>query len=754
MSQRSAFIPGRPGTVAPPLAPYRPQQPLGAARGYVRDITPSSGLVVDLFCQGPQFVREAVDLGRRALGFSVNPVLLRAARIGLAPPDPEALSAAFTHLADSPKGDVALSTHLLSLYRTRCPVCEADGVAEWFAWNRDRDRPFEKAVRCSQCGELQIGPADADDVALAQSFAPRALSYYYALDRAAPLDDPVRERAAELVECYTRRNLSALMDVGRRVEGTEASESVRTALEGLLLDCFDRCSKLHPHDEDRPRPRTLRIPVRYLERNVWRCLEERLSTYTAHVDEVVPTETRDVEGLIGGTGEGYALVAQAARHVDQILPRASVDLFLVDPPRPDGVFWALSALWTAWLSRSGEARAVRPFLRRRRFDWDWHCRAFQDVLRVAGPLLQERGRLVMLFAERAESLLQSVCIAASKAGFRLEGWGYAPEVGHRLTWSWEGPVRSPRTADAHLRQELRAEVGSAVTETLRRRGEPSSESLLQAAAHTHLARRGLLRIAAEPESDVSARQFVAEAVELGFGDVPMARLARDTPQQDDGWWLRGPRESDAPLADRVENLVRELLSERLAWVDSELINAIYGRFSGVLTPDVTLVETCLSSYGVHDGSEVRLRPEDDFEQRCREMETVSQQLASLGRRLEFRISAAEGWDVCWSAGGKPVYVFALSSTAEVASRLLADPSAHPECEKCLVVPGGRAELIHLKLRRDPRLADAVDSGGWQFVKFRHLRRLLGEEDLDRHAFEMVLGLDPIAEREHTQLPLL
>jgi hypothetical protein len=69
------------------------------------------------------------------------------------------------------------------------------------------------------------------------------------------------------------------------------------------------------------------------------------------------------------------------------------------------------------------------------------------------------------------------------------------------------------------------------------------------------------------------------------------------------------------------------------------------------------------------------------------------------------------------------------------------------------VPGGRAQLIALKLQRDPRLARAVEADKWQFIKFRHLRRLIAKEELDRHALKTVLGLDPIAEQEAVQIPL-
>ena len=74
-------------------------------------------------------VREAVAAGRRALGFSVNPLLLVATYLELSRPDDDALNAAFTRLADSLKGDVPLRHYLPSLYQSACPECGATGVA-------------------------------------------------------------------------------------------------------------------------------------------------------------------------------------------------------------------------------------------------------------------------------------------------------------------------------------------------------------------------------------------------------------------------------------------------------------------------------------------------------------------------------------------------------------------------------------------------------------------------------------------------
>ncbi|MFW6082582.1 MAG: hypothetical protein ACOC8C_00865, partial [Chloroflexota bacterium] len=219
-------------------------------------------------------------------------------------------------------------------------------------------------------------------------------------------------------------------------------------------------------------------------------------------------------------------------------------------------------------------------------------------------------------------------------------------------------------------------------------------------------------------------------------------------------WLRDASHPEEPLADRVETMVRQLLMERLVWLERDLINMVYARFPGVLTPLLELVQACIRSYGIQEGVEVRLRPEDDPERRRRQVEALREHLLVLGRRLGYRPAGGVTWDVRWLDDGQEAYLFAISVTGKAAVHLLRRQVPPSGPRRCLVVPGGRSELINLKLRWDPRLAQASRVGQWQFLKYRHLRRLVSEEGLDRRLFEAVLSLDPIAEREHQQLRLL
>jgi hypothetical protein len=234
----------------------------------------------------------------------------------------------------------------------------------------------------------------------------------------------------------------------------------------------------------------------------------------------------------------------------------TVSLILADPTRPDGVFWALSALWAGWLWDSPAAQALRPLLGRRRLEWDWHQEALQAALAAVGPLLTPDGYLVILFAESEENLIASACQAASAAGYELAGWGASPEVGCRLVWHWRGQEEFPPPGD------IAAAAAATVQENLRVRAEPSSRALLYTAVHADLARQH--RHAPFGE--------MVQGVRSGWDSLELEPLDADI------LWLPALDNSHdlpPPLSDRVEETVRTLLTTQPHWTTEDLLRAAY-----------------------------------------------------------------------------------------------------------------------------------------------------------------------------------
>ena len=753
---------------------------------YVTRYTRPGDLVVDLFCQGRTVAQETVSVGRRALLVGINPVLLAIARAELTPIHRDALSVAFTRLADTPKGKTTLQRYICDLYRSACPTCHTLGVAEWFAWDRDGDYPFRKAVRCPRCAAVQTGPTDEADMSLAHRIPPRGLAYYYALDRVAPPDDAdpaTREQAAQLIALYSPRNLTALMDLCRKVEHLDVTEETMWALNGLLLTCFDLGSSLETYEpadgRSHSRPRTLRLPTQYIERNVWFCLEGELTRLLDNPSPAPCLHAVHFATLLREPDPAYALLPQAARDIHRTIPPSNVPLMFADPPRPDGVFWALSALWSGWLWGPATARPMRPFLSRRRFDWDWHCRVLANALKTVPRLLTPEGYLITLFSDRDRDhpLLTSVCLAAGEAGLRLVSWGYSPEIGYRLIWQ-RAPGVTLRSTTVIETEACVAHAVEAIHATLEARGEPTAWPIVQAAICEHLNRRGET---VQPVSEaIAAIQTAREQAAI---------VAMEAEQDKDGqsvfWWSAEKPSAilTPPLADRVTQAVGDLLVQQQQWKPQELVIAVYTHFPGPLTPELSLVQACIQSYAqpMGDGEEIHLRPEDNPLKRSAERRQMIAHLAELGARLGFDVDMHGKWDVCWldPNDGTEVYVFDVSISVALGRHLLfsrsmskprsapgTSPQSEPESTscpenlfagrdvtRCLVIPGGRAALVSVKLQRDPRLAKAVEQGHWQFVKFRHLRRLLERDDLDRHAFKTIIGLDPIVEQEVAQIPL-
>jgi len=70
-----------------------------------------------------------------------------------------------------------------------------------------------------------------------------------------------------------------------------------------------------------------------------------------------------------------------------------------------------------------------------------------------------------------------------------------------------------------------------------------------------------------------------------------------------------------------------------------------------------------------------------------------------------------------------------------------------------VIPGGRAALVNYKLAHNPLWQQAMDEANWRFIKYRHVRQLVAQPDVDEYALRTIIGLDPIVEKEQAQLSL-
>lgn len=90
--------------------------------------------------------------------------------------------------------------------------------------------------------------------------------------------------------------------------------------------------------------------------------------------------------------------------------------------------------------------------------------------------------------------------------------------------------------------------------------------------------------------------------------------------------------------------------------------------------------------------------------------------------------------------GETLYQFYLLASS-IISPYVYQPHTVPPQRCMLVLPGGRTGLLGFKLRRDPRLKAAFETG-WRLLKFRHLRYLSEYPHLTINQWEDLLNGDP------------
>ena len=474
-TQVPPLVPGIPVAPTAPLARYRSVTLRQCVRTALEATTEPGDLILELGASEAIYTREILNIGRRALALNVNPIPLLWTQVALNPPSFAEVQAAFTRMGDVPKSNRPFIAHVRDLYRSSCPQCQSNGVAEWFAWDRDARRPFAKRVRCSRCETAQEGPVDAADLETAERFVPRTgPAYHIALGRAAPTDDPLRERAAELVALYTPRNLSVLMDSIQRISQATADTNVQRMLTLLLIEALDQGSSLVPFGDPLAHPRSLRPPQRFLEQNVWLSMENTLRAYSERHSPLTSSgaPVDSLKALLDSAENGYLLLAHPMRNIAQVIAPESVAAVVLQPQPPDAVFWALSALWARWLWKEEVNPAIRAFLGRRRLDWDWYRRSLVTTFQRVTPLLATDASVLVLLPDDNLTVLAHIVAALAGSKLHLEQWIGGTPWGYRFTYK---VVRGQHRK--HAATDIRT-----TAETVQRRGEPCPATLPQRAA--------------------------------------------------------------------------------------------------------------------------------------------------------------------------------------------------------------------------------------------------------------------------------
>ncbi len=712
-----------PSDSAPPLSILTDAfqvMPPAVARAAIEQHTQAGDVILDPFCAGVGVIRAALDLKRRVIAASFNPINVLAIAATLWTHDARA---AFTHLADQRKGDARLQDHVLGLYTTACPTCERPATAQHFVWDRDQNAPDEKRVRCAACGE-SIGPIDQADLTRLQRFTSRGLPFWSLHGRATygPQHEDA-ERVGEVIDAYTLRAQDAFNDILLKFQALTPDD--QRALRPALLATLNACTSLHTPDESRY-PSGLKPPARFVEKNVWLELEHQvaqLSLPPSGFPSIARAAT--LADLFASTEPAVCLLTAPARELIKQLPPQSVQLVVTHPPLPRPGFWALSTVWAAWLWGAEHIDHLLPLLSRKRTNWDWQWRALAAALKALQPALRDETRIAMSFT-CDETALNSVALSAAGAQHVIEHAACDPFDGVRLTLQHAGAA-----SQIDLAQTAR--------HVLRARDEPTAWPVLHTALIAAWSRtEAASRLTHAPDGEPSPVTQLRDLVKAALAEAGAVEIEPHT------WWLPSDQTGEMSLADRVEQTVIDLLRAQAKWRATDLLEEVYRRFADHLTPDRALVATAIHSYAEEPLDDaLQLRAEDQPASRAVEMQEMSDLLVKIGQRLGYEARDEKQRAkvrVVWSKAGHHVFSFLVQTTAEIEALLRGSAGV-------LVIPGGRATLLQHKLAREARLHDTA----WRVLKFSALRQAAQHEDLSEEVFHLAFGLQPPIDQPATQM---
>jgi hypothetical protein len=749
MPEALVYIPGRIPEPPGPLARFLPRLPAGVVSTWLQDNLPAGAWVLDPFGASPQLVAEAARAGYRVLVAANNPIAHFLIEVAANPPSREEMQLALAELAASRRGEERIEPHIRELYTTQCDKCGEMVEAQAFLWERDAAAPYARIYDCPACGQSGEYPVTPLDVEKAARFSSGGLHRARALARVAPVDDPNRQHAEEALEAYPPRAVYALFTLINKLDGLELPAARQRDLAALLLSACDRANTLWRYPSRRERPKQLGVPTHFMENNVWLALENAIAEWTAEGQAAVPLVEWPGQPPEGGICLFDGRLKKLVKHLPDARPGIEVGAVVTAFPRPNQAFWTLSALWAGWLWGQ---EAVGPFvsvLRRRRYDWAWHTTAVHANLEDLAPHIAEGTPLYGLVTESEPGFNLAVQTAAALSGFRLEDLALRPDAGQtQLLWH--------KRASVQANEEVAVEqtINLAAQEFLRQRGQPAEYLRMQAAAGRGLAHAHLLgNPGLSPADNFTELRNQIESFSFMHGFLRYKGSAERVPVKSPEvgqWWLRDAGEAEAPLADRVE---KALVNHLVANPDTpflELDAAVCRVFPSLLTPESDLLLATLASYAEMDArGNWEMRPDDAPKARRADLETVRAMLVELGERLGCKTSAGD--PLLWiGADGQVDFAFYVIASA-VLGEIVFEPQYPPE-RGCIVLPGGRANLVMHKIKNDPHLEQEIEKG-WRFLKFRHVRRMAENLTITRTVFDEQLGLDPLTYTA-PQIPLL
>lgn len=386
---------------------YWGRKPANVVTRYIEFFSRPGETVLDPFLGSGVTVVEGARLGRRAVGFDLNPFAARLSAAMLKPP-------ALATFEAAAKAVMRRAEALASeRYVTRCDVCRSQATLRSVAY--EGDEAVEVRFWCETCRASSARPPSGEDLRLAAERVPAPAS--------APDADVLfgwemrkleRRGIRRWRDLFTSRNFATaahLRDAVLSVEDAASREWLLLSLTASLAQ-FTKMIADFAGDAGGPswKINCYWLPRRWQELNPLWYFENRVSKSLDAIKDLVSCGAPFKRGKV--------TVADSRR---LRLRDASVDYVFTDPPYGgEGIqYGELSLLWCLWLGESEDLSSEIAFNPCRKLDQDHYASALKRVFAECYRVLKPGRWMTVTFANKDPVVWDSLMDACREAGFVL-----------------------------------------------------------------------------------------------------------------------------------------------------------------------------------------------------------------------------------------------------------------------------------------------------------------------------------------------
>lgn len=741
--------PYTPGNAPPadlPIGRFLPPIPEGMVANWCQSNLVTGTWVVDPFGFSPIIAIEAASAGFPVLVTVNNPVHAFILDVLASAPHEDELIAAFQDLATAAKGEERIESFIRSLYEVNCGSCSKRIEANGFLWKKEAEFPYAALVDCPFCGAHGEQVLSGDMLSSLTILPPVQMHKARAINRIVEPGDPLRAQVDNALNSYPDRPLLILQTIINKLDGLEQSPKRRKLLTALILSAADKGNTLWAYPTPRDRPRQLVIPSAYQEINLWKALENSLINWLLIK---LPIPVFDWNGSNYGQPGIYRYQGRFKDlefdHLKFLTPAVITSI-----PRPNQAFWTLSTAWTGWLWGRQALAAILPVLSRQRYDWNWHTNAITSVLEAIAHIHHPKLQFLALIPEYEPMFLLSTLLAANTSGWQLSG--FAVSMDDQLAQCYLQKSEHKVLDTNH--DEAQKTASKKIANYLQIKGEPAHYARVHTAVVTGLAEENQLSTDLFMQNVHQAASETQKWIEnlLLTENSITCRGDKSSSIETSEWVLKNLHELKTPLADRLETLILDHLTNVTSTTTRDVKNLVYKNFPGLLTPENDLLINCLESYAILIdlySQTWQLRDSEQAVARNKDFNEITNHLKQIAQHLKFECTGQ--LNMLWQEKGnpEPSYQIHMTKTAMVANYLRQAPA--PPVTTLIILPGSRANLLAYKIERDSLLREAMGSH-IQVVKFRLVRDLAANPLLSRQLFEEQVYSDP-PEYRSSQLAL-